>query len=86
MVSVTVKKNPSSDRELVIKNYTDVSIGEGAIVRIIQTLENYSKVSVEINTFNLVDYDIMQFIDTTGIKYPNSGSNLLQKNSIKSNI
>ena len=67
--SVTVNRNPSSDNELSSKNYVDDSIGEGTIVRFNQTLENYLKVSVGNDTYNLTKNDKIQITDTTEIKY-----------------
>ena len=51
--SVTVNRNPNSDDELSNKKYVDDSIGEGTILRFNQTLENYLKVSVANDTYNL---------------------------------
>ena len=63
----------------------DNSIGEGTLLRFDQTLENYLKVSVGNDTYNLTKYNKIQIIDTTEIKYPNIGSDLLQKWNIKCN-
>ena len=83
--SITVNRNPNLDNELSNKKYVDDSIGEGTILRFNQTLENYLKVSVGNDTYNLTKYDKIQIIDTTEIKYPNIGSDLLQKWNIKCN-
>ena len=53
--SVTVNRNPNSDDELSNKKYVDDSIGEGTILRFNQTLENYLKVSVGNDTYNLTN-------------------------------
>ena len=58
--SITVNRNPNLDNELAIKIYIDHSIGEGTIVRFNQTLQNYLKVSVENDTYNLTKYDKIQ--------------------------
>ena len=77
--SVSVNRNPSSDIELANKIYFVDSIGEDAIVRFIQTLENYLKVSVVGNdTYNLTKYNKIQIIDTTIIEYRSTGGYLLQ--------
>ena len=83
--SVTVNRNPSADDELSNKKYVDDSIGEGTIVRFNQTLENYLKVSVGNDTYNLTKYDKIQLTDTTEMRYPNIGSDLLQKWNIRCN-
>ena len=43
-----------------------------------QRLQNYLKVSVGNDTYNLSNYDKIQNIDTTNIKSPNTGGYLLQ--------
>ena len=83
--SVTVNRNPISDNELSNKKYVDESIGEGTIVGFNQTLQNYLKVSVGNNTYNLTKYDKIQITDTTEMRYTNIGSDLLQKWNIKCN-
>ena len=83
--SITVNRNPNLDNELSNKKYVDDSIGEGTLLRFNQTLQNYLKVSVGNDTYNLTKYDKIQIIDTTEIKYPNIGSDLLQKWNIKCN-
>ena len=75
--SVTVIRNPTSDNELA-KKHVDDSIGERNFLTFNQTLENYLKVSVKNDTYNLTDYDKIQITDTTTIKYPNTGGYLLQ--------
>ena len=83
--SVTVKRNPNLDNEVANKKYVDDSIGEGTIVRFNQTLENYLKVSVGNDTYNLTKYDKIQIRDTTFIKCPNTGGYLLQNWILKFN-
>ena len=68
-----------------IKKYVDDSIGEGTIVRFKKDLENYLKVSVGNNTYNLTENDKLQITHTTEIKFQNIGSDFLQKRIIKSN-
>ena len=65
----TVNRVPSSDNELANKKYIDDSIGEETLLRFLQTLENYLKVSVGNYTYNLIKYDEIQIIDTTIFKY-----------------
>ena len=75
--SVTVNRNPTTDNELSNKKYVDDSIGEVTILRFNQTLQNYLKVSVGNDTYNLTKYDGIQITDTTIIKYPKIGGYLL---------
>ena len=83
--SITVNRDPNLDNELSNKKYVDNSIGEGTLLRFNQTLENYLKVSVGNDTYNLTKYNKIQILDTTEIKYPIIGSDLLQKWNIKCN-
>ena len=85
MGSITVNRSLSSDNELASKNYIDDELDKNTVLRFIQTLENYLKVYVGNDTYNLTKYDKIQITDTTIIKYPNSGSNRLQQWSIKCN-
>ena len=83
--SITVNRNPTSDNEVSNKKYIDDELDKKTILRFNQTLQNYLKVSVGNNTYNLTKYDKIQIIDTTEIKYPNIGSDLLQKWNIRCN-
>ena len=56
------------------------------MLRFNQTLTKYLKISVGNDTYNLTKYDKIQITDTTEIKYPNIGSDLIQKWDIKCNI
>ena len=81
--SITVNRDPNLDNELTNKKYVDDSIGEGTILRFNETLQNYLKGSVGNDTYNLNKYNKIQIIDTTENKFPNIGSDLLQKWKIK---
>ena len=83
--SIAVNRNPSSDNEVSNKKYIDDQLDKNTIVRFNQTLESNLKVSVGNDTYNLTKYDKIQFIDTTEIKFPNTGSDLLQKWNINCN-
>ena len=52
---------------------------KNTIVRFNQTLDNYLKVSVGNDTFNLTKYDKIHITDTTIFKYSITGGYLLQK-------
>ena len=83
--SVTVNRNPTSDNEVSNKKYIDDELDKNTILRFNQTLSNYLKVSVGNDTYNLTKYDKIQITDITETKYPNIGSDLLQKWNIKCN-
>ena len=83
--SIKVKRNPNSDNELVNKKYLDDELDKNTIVRFNQTLENYLKVSVGNDIYNLNKYNKIQLTDTTIIKYPNNGGYLLQNWNIRCN-
>ena len=83
--SIQVNRIPTSDNELASKNYIDDSVGEGTLLRFNQTLSNYLKVSVGNDTYNLTKNDKLQITDTTEMRYPNIGSDLLQKWNNKCN-
>ena len=83
--SITNNNNPTDDNHVSNQKYIDDSIAEGTLLRFNQTLTNYLKVSVGNDTYNLSKYNKSQIIDTTEIKYPNIGSDLLQKWNIKCN-
>ena len=75
---ITVNRNPGSDKELSNKKYIDDELNKNTILRFKQKLENYLKISVGNNTYNLTNYDKIQITDTTTIKYPNTGGYLLE--------
>ena len=77
--SIQVNRNPISDNELSTKKYIDDELEKNTIVRFNQTLQNYLKVSVGNTIYKLTKYNKIQIIDITEIKFPNTGSDLLQK-------
>ena len=81
--SFIVNREPTSDNEVTNKKYVIDTIEEGTILRFNQTLENYLKVSVGNNTYNLTKYDKIQFTGTTIIKFGNTGAKFLQNWYIK---
>ena len=83
--SVTVNRNPNLDNELAKKKYIDDELDKNTVLRFNQTLQNYIKVSVGNDTYNLTKYDKIQITDTTEMRYPNIGSDLLEKWNIKCN-
>ena len=83
--SVTVNRNPNLDNELANKKYIDDELDKNTVLRFNQTLQNYLKVYVGNDTYNLTKYDKIQITDTTELRYPNIRSDLLQKWNIKCN-
>ena len=75
--SITVNGNPASDNELANKKYIDDELDKNTVLRFSQTLQNYLKVSVGSDTYNLTKYDKIQLTDTTIMKAGNGGGNLL---------
>ena len=74
--SISVNRKPSSDNELASKKYIDDELDKNTVLRFNQTLQNYLKVSVGNDTYNLTKYDKIQITDITEMRYPNIGSDL----------
>ena len=68
-------ENERSRRDLGSDFYNE----SNTLVRFNQTLQNYLKVSVGNDTYNLTKYNKTSITDITEIKIPNSGNALLQK-------
>ena len=83
--SVTVNRDPTSDNEVSNKKYIDDELDKNTILRFNQTLENYVKVSVGNDFFNLTKNNKISITDVTEIKFPNIGGDLLQKWNNKCN-
>ena len=83
--SATVNRNPTSDNELANKNYIDDELDKKTVLIFNQTLENYLKVSVGNDIYNLTKNIKLQITDTTEIKFLYIGSDLLQKWNNKCN-
>ena len=78
LYSVAVNREPCSDNELANKKYIDDEVDKNTILRFNQTLENYLKVSVGSDTYNLTIYDKIRLVDITFIKHGN-GAYLLPR-------
>ena len=76
--SITVNRNPNLDNELARKKYIEDELDKKTVLRFNQTLQNYLKVSVGNDIYNLTKYDKIQITDTTIMKAGNTGANLLQ--------
>ena len=77
--SITIDNNPTDDNHVGNKRYIDNELDKNTIVRFNQTLQNYLKVSVGNDIYNLTKYDKIQITDTMIIRSPNEGKYLLQK-------
>ena len=82
---IKINNNPSEDNHVCNKKYVDDQLDKNTIVRFNQTLQNYLKVSVGNDIYNLTKYNKILLTDITIIKYPNSGGYLLQHWNIKCN-
>ena len=83
--SITINNNPTDDNHVSNKKYVDDELDKNTIVRFNQTLQNYLKVSVGNDIYDLTKYDKVLLTDTTIIKNPNSGGYLLQNWNIRCN-
>ena len=83
--SITINNNPTDNNHVCNKRYIDDELSKNTIIRFNQTLENYLKVSVGNDIYNLTKYDKIKLTDTTITKAPNSGGYLLQNWVIKCN-
>ena len=61
------------------KIYIDDELDKNTFVRFNQTLQNYLKISVGSDTYNLTKYNKLSITDITDIKFPNTGRELIQK-------
>ena len=76
--SNTVVGNPTLENNLANNIYVDDLIEDGTLLRFNQTLENYLKISVENDTYNLSRPDKIQVTDLTEKRAAFLGSDLLQ--------
>ena len=75
--SITISQKPTSDNQVAEKKYVDDSLGISNVSKFIQTLENYLKVFVVNDAFNLGKKDKKQITDITIIKADNTRSTVL---------
>ena len=75
------EENERSRRDLGLDFYDE----SNTLVKFNQTLQNYLKVSVGNDTYNLTKYDKIKLTDITIMKSPNTGGYLLQNWVIKCN-
>ena len=75
--SITVDRNPLLDEEVSVGIHFDEVLDKNTIPRYNQTLQNYLKVSVGNNIYNLTKHNRKQLIDKTLIKRGKSGGYFL---------
>ena len=75
--STTINNNPTDDNHVSNKKFIDNELDKNTIVRFNQTLQNYLKVSVGNDTYNLTKHNKIQITDTTTMKDGNTGGYLL---------
>ena len=77
--SITINNNPIDDNHVSNKKYIDNELDKNTIVRFNQTLQNYLKLSVGNDIYNLTKYNKILLTDTTVMKAGNSGGYLLPR-------
>ena len=75
--SITVKKNPTSDDEVSNKKYIDDELDINTILRFNETVQNFLRVSVGNDIYNLTKYDKIQLTDIRTMKAGETGGYLL---------
>ena len=75
--SITINNNPTDDNHVSSKKYIDDELDKNTILRFKQTLQNYLKVSVGNDTYNLSKNNKIQITDTTVIRVGKIGPVLL---------
>ena len=75
--SITNKNNPTDDNHVSNKKYIDDELDKNTIIRFNQTLQNYLKVSVGNDIYNLTKNDKMQLTDITTMNAGHTGGYLL---------
>ena len=75
--SITNNNNLTDDNHVSNKKYIDDELDKDTILRINQTLQNYLKVSVGIDIYNLTKYYKIQITDITIMKAGKTGGYLL---------
>ena len=74
---ITINNNPADNNHLSNKKSFDDELDKNTIVRFSQTLQNYLKVTVGNDTYNLTKYNKIQLTDITVMKAGNTGCYLL---------
>ena len=77
--SITIDNIPTDYNHVSNEKYIDDELDKITLLIFNQRIENYFKVSVTNDIYNLTKYDKIQITDTTIIRYPNEGNYLIQK-------
>ena len=75
--SIQINDDPSNDNHVSNKKYIDDKLDKNTLVRFNQTLQNYLKVSVGNDTYNLTKYNKILLTDTAVLKTGSTGLYLL---------
>ena len=75
--SITINNNPTDDNHISNKKNIGEELDENTIVRFNQTLQNYLKVSVGNDIYNLTKFDKIELTDIQTMKAGNTGGYLL---------
>ena len=75
--SIAINNNPTDDNHVSNKKYIGHELDKNTILRFNQTLENYLKVSVGNDIYNLTKYDKIQLTDKTTMKSGKTSAYLL---------
>ena len=75
--SITINKSPTDNDHVSNKKHVDDQLDKNTIVRFSQTLDNYPKVSVRKDIYNLTKYDKIQITDSTVMRIGNGGAFIL---------
>ena len=84
--SLTINRHPTIGNEVSNKKYFDDQLDKNTFPRFNQTIENYLKVSVGSDAYNLTKYDKIHLIDLTEIRHSNTGDLLILNWRIKQNF
>ena len=74
--SITVDRNPTSDNEVANKKYIHDELNNNTIVRFNQSLQNYLKIFIGKDKYNLTKNNKINITDLTEMRSPNSGQSL----------
>ena len=75
--SITINNNPTDNNHVSNKKYLDDELEKNTILKFNPTLQNYLRVSVGSDIYNLTKYNKIQLTDITVLKAGNTGGYLL---------
>ena len=71
--SIKINRNPTSDNKITNKKYVDAELDKNTTLRFNQTLQNYLRISVGNDTYNLTKCNKILLSDTTVMKAGKTG-------------